>query len=201
MKYSEQLKMQIAFEHYVDCESIAKLGDRYEISSDTVYRFCKNYRGEFRDAIIRNWKRSEKRMRKAVADYRNGETIDFIKRKYHISSTPLYRALDARSASYFIEPPKFSEKELRKPKVFSCYMNWKKEILLMDAQRKPLYGIYNQENGKWLQRLCNGGVMRPWLYQTTYGAKAKLQQVLKTRTLHNVGMVRLKVQWYGWEQD
>ena len=29
MKYSEDLQMQIAFEHYVDCESIAKLGDRF----------------------------------------------------------------------------------------------------------------------------------------------------------------------------
>ena len=200
MKYSEDLQMQIAFEHYVDCESIAKLGDRYEIPSDTVYRFCREHRGEFRDAIVRNWKRSEKRMRRAVADYRNGETVDFIRCKYHIGTTSLYRALSAKSASYLTTPPVFTEEELTKAKAVSYFGDWKTEILSMDAQKKPLYGIYNPGNGTWLQRLCHGGIMRPWLYSTMYGANAKLAQVKKLRGLHNIGAAELKVQWYGWKQ-
>ena len=187
MKYSEDLQMQIAFEHYVDCESIAKLGDRYEIPSDTVYRFCREHRGEFRDAIVRNWKRSEKRMRRAVADYRNGETVDFIRCKYHIGTTSLYRALSAKSASYLTNPPVFTEEELTKAKAVSYFGDWKTEILSMDAQKKPLYGIYNPGNGTWL-------------YSTMYGANAKLAQVKKLRGLHNIGAAELKVQWYGWKQ-
>lgn len=114
--------------------------------------------------------------------------------------TSLYRALSAKSASYLTDPPVFTEEELAKAKAVSYFGDWKTEILSMNAQKKPLYGIYNPGNGTWLQRLCHGGIMRPWLYSTMYGANAKLSQVKKLRGLHNIGAAELKVQWYGWEQ-
>lgn len=200
MKYSEYLQMQIAFKHYVDCENVAKLSEQYEIPLNAVYKFCQDHRGEFRDAIVRNWKRSEKRMRMAVSDCRNGKTVGFIKCKYHISMTSLYQAIGAKSASYLTNPPVFTEEELARVKAVSYFGDWKTEILSMDAQKKPMYGIYNPANGTWLQHLCNGGIMRPLLYATMYGANAKLSQIKKRRKLHNIGAAELRVQWYGWEQ-
>ena len=155
MKYSEDLQMQIAFEHYVDCESIAKLGDRYEIPSDTVYRFCREHRGEFRDAIVRNWKRSEKRMRRAVADYRNGETVDFIRCKYHIGTTSLYRALSAKSASYLTNPPVFTEEELTKAKRSPTLEIGKRKFCRWMHRKSPCMAsiTLGMEHG------CNGSAM------------------------------------------
>lgn len=71
-KYSEQFKMQVAYDYFVDRCSVNALCDKYKLTVHTVRYFYKNRRGEYRDAIFRNWKDEEKRLRRAVSDYLSG---------------------------------------------------------------------------------------------------------------------------------
>lgn len=40
-KYSEQFKMQVAYDYFVDRCPVNALGDKYKITGDTVRYFCK----------------------------------------------------------------------------------------------------------------------------------------------------------------
>lgn len=199
-KYSEQFKMQVAYDYFVDRCSVNALCDKYKLTVHTVRYFYKNRRGEYRDAIVRNWKDEEKRLRRAVSDYLSGKSAEIITQEYNICTRRLFRMVDTRCNSYLIEPPEFTAEELAKPKAFTLYRGLTKEILKMDVQRRPVYGIRDAITGMWLQRLDKKGNMHPLLYLTVDNANAKLRTVKMIRGQHNAGNVDLRVQWYGWEQ-
>lgn len=200
-RYSERFKMQVAYDYFVDRCPVNALGDKYKITGDTVRYFCKERRGEYRDAIFRNWKDEEKRLRRAVSDYLSGKSAEIITQEYNICTRRLFRMVDTRCNSYLIEPPKFTAEELAKPKAFVCVNDMAQEILKLDVQHCPLYGIRDATTGKWLQRLDKSGNMHPLLYSTVYEANEKLSQIRKIRALHNVGAIELKAQWYGWKHE
>ena len=52
--------MQVAYDYFVDRCSVNALCDKYKLTVHTVRYFYKNRRGEYRDAIFRNWKDEEK---------------------------------------------------------------------------------------------------------------------------------------------
>ena len=199
-KYSEQFKMQVAYDYFVDRCPVNALCDKYNLTVHTVRYFYKNRRGEYRDAIFRNWKDEEKRLRRAVSDYLSGGSAEEVTQKYNICTQWLLKLVDMRFDSYLIEPPKFTAEELAKPKAFVCVNDMTQEILKLDVQHCPLYGIRNA-TGKWLQRLDKSGNMHPLLYSTVYEANEKLSQIRKIRGLHNVGAIELKTQWYGWKHE
>lgn len=199
-KYSEQFKMQVAYDYFVDRCSVNALCDKYKLTVHTVRYFYKNRRGEYRDAIFRNWKDEEKRLRCAVSDYLSGGSAEEVAQEYNICTQWLLKLVDMRFDSYLIEPPKFTAEELAKPKAFTLYRSLTKEILKMDVQRRPVYGIRDAITGMWLQRLDKKGNMHPLLYLTVDNANAKLRTVKMIRGQHNAGNVDLRVQWYGWER-
>lgn len=199
-RYSERFKMQVAYDYFVDRCPVNALGDKYKITGDTVRYFCSERRGEYRDAIVRNWKGEEKRLRRAVSDYLSGKSAEIITQEYNICTRRLFRMVDTRCNSYLIEPPEFTAEELAKPKAFTLYRSLTKEILKMDVQRRPVYGIRDAITGMWLQRLDKKGNMHPLLYLTVDNANAKLRTVKMIRGQHNAGNVDLRVQWYGWEK-
>lgn len=152
-KYSEQFKMQVAYDYFVDRCSVNALCDKYKLTVHTVRYFYKNRRGEYRDAIFRNWKDEEKRLRRAVFDYLSGGSAEEVAQEYNICTQWLLKLVDMRFNSYLIEPPKFTAEELAKPKAFVCVNDMAQEILKLDVQHCPLYGIRDATTGKWLQRL------------------------------------------------
>ena len=200
-KYSEQFKMQVAYDYFVDRCPVDALCDKYKLTVHTVRYFYKNRRGEYRDAIVRNWKDEEKRLRRAVSDYLSGKSAEIITQEYNICTRRLFRMVDTRCNSYLIEPPEFTKEELAKPKAFTLYRSLTKEILKMDVQRRPVYGIRDAITGMWLQRLDKKGNMHPLLYLTVDNANAKLRTVKMIRGQHNAGNVDLRVQWYGWKRE
>lgn len=200
-KYSEQFKMQVAYDYFVDRCSVNALCDKYKLTVHTVRYFYKNRRGEYRDAIFRNWKDEEKRLRRAVSDYLSGGSAEEVAQEYNICTQWLLKLVDMRFDSYLIEPPKFTAEELAKPKAFVCVNDMTQEILKLDVQHCPLYGIRDATTGKWLQRLDKSGNMHPLLYSTVYEANEKLSQIRKIRGLHNVGAIELNAQWYGWKHE
>lgn len=200
-RYSERFKMQVAYDYFVDRCPVNALGDKYKITGDTVRYFCSERRGEYRDAIVRNWKDEEKRLRRAVSDYLSGKSAEIITQEYNICTRRLFRMVDTRCNSYLIEPPEFTAEELAKPKAFVCVNDMTQEILKLDVQHCPLYGIRDATTGKWLQRLDKSGNMHPLLYSTVYEANEKLSQIRKIRGLHNVGAIELNAQWYGWKHE
>jgi hypothetical protein len=157
-RYSERFKMQVAYDYFVDRCPVNALGDKYKITGDTVRYFCSERRGEYRDAIVRNWKDEEKRLRRAVSDYLSGKSAEIITQEYNICTRRLFRMVDTRCNSYLIEPPEFTKEELAKPKAFTLYRSLTKEILKMDVQRRPVYGIRDAITGMWLQRLDKKGI-------------------------------------------
>lgn len=152
-KYSEQFKMQVAYDYFVDRCPVNALCDKYKLTVHTVRYFYKNRRGEYRDAIFRNWKDEEKRLRRAVSDHLSGGSAEEVAQEYNICTQWLLKLVDMRFDSYLIEPPKFTAEELAKPKAFVCVNDMTQEILKMDVQHCPLYGIRDATTGKWLQRL------------------------------------------------
>lgn len=66
-RYSERFKMQVAYDYFVDRCPVNALGDKYKITGDTVRYFCSERRGEYRDAIVRNWKDEENSFSKDIA--------------------------------------------------------------------------------------------------------------------------------------
>ena len=193
--------MQVAYDYFVDRCPVNALGDKYKITGDTVRYFCSERRGEYRDAIVRNWKDEEKRLRRAVSDYLSGKSAEIITQEYNICTRRLFRMVDTRCNSYLIEPPEFTAEELAKPKAFTLYRSLTKEILKMDVQRRPVYGIRDAITGMWLQRLDKKGNMHPLLYLTVDNANTKLRTVKMIRNQHNAGNVDLRVQLYGWKHE
>lgn len=88
-RYSERFKMQVAYDYFVDRCPVNALGDKYKITGDTVRYFCSERRGEYRDAIVRNWKDEEKRLRRAVSDYLSGKSAEIITQEYNICTRRL----------------------------------------------------------------------------------------------------------------
>lgn len=146
-------------------------------------------------------KRYSERFKMQVAyDYFGGFAAQIITQEYNICTRRLFRMVDTRCNSYLMEPPKFTEEELAKPKAFTLYRSLTREILKMDMQRRPVYGIRDEITGMWLQRLDKKGNMHPLLYLTVDNANAKLRTIKMIRNQHNAGNVDLRVQWYGWER-
>ena len=95
-KYSEQFKMQVAYDYFVDRCSVNALCDKYKLTVHTVRYFYKNRRGEYRDAIFRNWKDEEKRLRRAVSDYLSGGSAEEVAQEYNICMQWLLKLVDMR---------------------------------------------------------------------------------------------------------
>ena len=110
--------MQVAYDYFVDRCPVNALCDKYKLTVHTVRYFYKNRRGEYRDAIFRNWKDEEKRLRRAVSDYLSGGSAEEVAQEYNICTQWLLKLVDMRFNSYLIEPPKFTAEELAKPKAF-----------------------------------------------------------------------------------
>lgn len=199
MKYSEDLQMQIAFEHYVDCESIAKLGDRYEIPSDTVYRFCREHQGEFPGRYRANWKRSEKRMRRAVADYRNGNRGLYPMQVSH-RRLP-YIGHSVQKVPLILRTHQYSQKKsLQRRKRSPTLEIGKRKFCRWMHRKSPCMasitlGMEHGCNGSVMVESCDHGYI-----QRCMGRMQKLAQV-KSYGVHNIGAAELKVQWYGWSSD
>ena len=72
-KYSEQFKMQVAYDYFVDRCPVNALCDKYKLTVHTVRYFYKNRRGEYRDAIVRKEDTAKKLLEIFYYYYRNYE--------------------------------------------------------------------------------------------------------------------------------
>lgn len=184
---TQEEKEELAWMYYVEHLTTTEIREQAHLGSNASYSAIRELRGAFRDAILEDYQKREEQLQMALKDRRNGETWAYITKQYHF----LYGSAEQKRIAELAqtgeegvieEPPQFSEAELSMDKL---YVVSKKELVHSD--RKPIFGIYNCQSGRWAAR---GESIKIVLFETKKAANRFL------KPYHPTAILQVRI--YGW---
>jgi hypothetical protein len=200
--YKQQV--HIAYNIFVKGNTRKEEGEKNGIHASIVQEIARKFRGNFRDAVMREWTIDNNRILIAVEKilkecWTYNETEKYFNINHQKLVSSVHRYLEE---GICIKKPTFSEEELAAEKFYSwneddVNVDFEEGTYLRSVQNKikkgkiPIYALQNQITGKFAATMHDGN-LEMMKFQTA-------KQAIRYRAKHNLRPDVFCTILYGWE--